>query len=144
MVDPRHVGICLRSFMLLPPPPPQTGLYHDQRNYSSLTKTKATPPTSTSTYRPRVGRQHFDICMVWRVGHKRRGGSLSTFWFMQFYTHIYLYIYKYRYSHRRDSLVQYYTVLLDLYYWTVTTGPLLLDPHYWTFTSHSLSELNSA
>ncbi|XP_056290902.1 leucine-rich repeat flightless-interacting protein 2 isoform X10 [Pseudoliparis swirei] len=31
-----------------------TGLYHDQRNYSSLTKTKATPPTSTSTYRPRA------------------------------------------------------------------------------------------
>ncbi|TNN46440.1 Leucine-rich repeat flightless-interacting protein 2 [Liparis tanakae] len=45
-----------------------TGLYHDQRNYSSLTKTKATPPTSTSTstYRPRVGPQHLDICMVWR------------------------------------------------------------------------------
>jgi len=114
------------GLLVTAPPPPQTGLYHDQRNYSSLTKTKATPPTSTSTYRPRVGRQHFDICMVWRVGHKRRGGSLSTFWFMQFYTHIYLYIYKYRYSHRRDSLVQYYTVLLDLYYWTLTTGPLLL------------------
>ncbi|XP_075932683.1 leucine-rich repeat flightless-interacting protein 2 isoform X15 [Anarhichas minor] len=30
-----------------------TGLYHDQRNYSSLTKTKPTPPPSTSTYRPR-------------------------------------------------------------------------------------------
>ncbi|XP_033468288.1 leucine-rich repeat flightless-interacting protein 2 isoform X11 [Epinephelus lanceolatus] len=31
-----------------------TGLYHDQRNYSSLTKTKATPPPSTSTYQPRL------------------------------------------------------------------------------------------
>ncbi|XP_031731408.1 leucine-rich repeat flightless-interacting protein 2 isoform X5 [Anarrhichthys ocellatus] len=31
-----------------------TGLYHDQRNYSSLTKTKPTPPPSTSTYRPRA------------------------------------------------------------------------------------------
>ncbi|XP_049926971.1 leucine-rich repeat flightless-interacting protein 2 isoform X11 [Epinephelus moara] len=31
-----------------------TGLYHDQRNYSSLTKTKATPPPSTSTYQPRA------------------------------------------------------------------------------------------
>ncbi|KAM6922373.1 leucine-rich repeat flightless-interacting protein 2 isoform 4-T4 [Lycodopsis pacificus] len=31
-----------------------TGLYHDQRNYTSLTKTKPTPPPSTSTYRPRA------------------------------------------------------------------------------------------
>ncbi|XP_034407113.1 leucine-rich repeat flightless-interacting protein 2 isoform X3 [Cyclopterus lumpus] len=31
-----------------------TGLYHDQRNYTSLTKTKPTPPTSTSTYHPRL------------------------------------------------------------------------------------------
>ncbi|XP_049455951.1 leucine-rich repeat flightless-interacting protein 2 isoform X2 [Epinephelus fuscoguttatus] len=31
-----------------------TGLYHDQRNYSSLMKTKATPPPSTSTYQPRA------------------------------------------------------------------------------------------
>ncbi|KAL3050037.1 hypothetical protein OYC64_012153 [Pagothenia borchgrevinki] len=32
------------------------GLYHDQRNYTSLTKTKPTPPssTSTSTYTPRA------------------------------------------------------------------------------------------
>ncbi|XP_068423785.1 leucine-rich repeat flightless-interacting protein 2 isoform X1 [Clinocottus analis] len=30
-----------------------TGLYHDQRNYSSLTKTKPTPPP-TSTYHPRA------------------------------------------------------------------------------------------
>ncbi|XP_056290903.1 leucine-rich repeat flightless-interacting protein 2 isoform X11 [Pseudoliparis swirei] len=36
-----------------------TGLYHDQRNYSSLTKTKATPPTSTSTYRPRLSSKRF-------------------------------------------------------------------------------------
>lgn len=34
--------------------PFQTGLYHDQRNYTSLTKTKP-PPPSTSTYQPRVG-----------------------------------------------------------------------------------------
>ncbi|KAM9726290.1 leucine-rich repeat flightless-interacting protein 2 isoform 1-T1 [Menidia menidia] len=32
-----------------------TGLYHDQRNYTSLTKTKAPPLPSTSTYQPRVG-----------------------------------------------------------------------------------------
>ncbi|XP_040905479.1 leucine-rich repeat flightless-interacting protein 2 isoform X2 [Toxotes jaculatrix] len=31
-----------------------TGLYHDQRNYTSLTKTKPTPPPSTSTYQPRA------------------------------------------------------------------------------------------
>ncbi|XP_051277588.1 leucine-rich repeat flightless-interacting protein 2 isoform X1 [Dicentrarchus labrax] len=31
-----------------------TGLYHDQRNYTSLTKTKATPSSSTSTYQPRA------------------------------------------------------------------------------------------
>ncbi|XP_031140061.1 leucine-rich repeat flightless-interacting protein 2 isoform X16 [Sander lucioperca] len=30
-----------------------TGLYHDQRNYTSLTKTKPMPPPSTSTYQPR-------------------------------------------------------------------------------------------
>ncbi|XP_044070240.1 leucine-rich repeat flightless-interacting protein 2 isoform X24 [Siniperca chuatsi] len=30
-----------------------TGLYHDQRNYTSLTKTKAPPLPSTSTYQPR-------------------------------------------------------------------------------------------
>ncbi|XP_070696671.1 leucine-rich repeat flightless-interacting protein 2 isoform X6 [Pempheris klunzingeri] len=32
-----------------------TGLYHDQRNYTSLMKTKPVPPPSTSTYQPRVG-----------------------------------------------------------------------------------------
>ncbi|XP_031140050.1 leucine-rich repeat flightless-interacting protein 2 isoform X7 [Sander lucioperca] len=31
-----------------------TGLYHDQRNYTSLTKTKPMPPPSTSTYQPRA------------------------------------------------------------------------------------------
>ncbi|XP_041804142.1 leucine-rich repeat flightless-interacting protein 2 isoform X2 [Chelmon rostratus] len=31
-----------------------TGLYHDKRNYTSLTKTKAPPPPSTSTYQPRA------------------------------------------------------------------------------------------
>ncbi|XP_039639557.1 leucine-rich repeat flightless-interacting protein 2 isoform X5 [Perca fluviatilis] len=31
-----------------------TGLYHDQRNYTSLTKTKPVPPPSTSTYQPRA------------------------------------------------------------------------------------------
>lgn len=35
--------------------PLQTGLYHDKRNYTSLMKTKAPPPPSTSTYQPRVG-----------------------------------------------------------------------------------------
>ncbi|XP_034754145.1 leucine-rich repeat flightless-interacting protein 2 isoform X16 [Etheostoma cragini] len=30
-----------------------TGLYHDQRNYTSLTKTKPMPPSSTATYQPR-------------------------------------------------------------------------------------------
>lgn len=66
--------------------PFQTGLYHDQRNYTSLTKTKPPPPPSTSTYQPRVGppvnavqlltllymvwlnwsqlRQYIPICMV--------------------------------------------------------------------------------
>ncbi|XP_024152642.1 leucine-rich repeat flightless-interacting protein 2 isoform X2 [Oryzias melastigma] len=31
-----------------------TGLYHDQRNYTSLTKTKAPPLPSTSSYQPRA------------------------------------------------------------------------------------------
>ncbi|XP_034754135.1 leucine-rich repeat flightless-interacting protein 2 isoform X7 [Etheostoma cragini] len=31
-----------------------TGLYHDQRNYTSLTKTKPMPPSSTATYQPRA------------------------------------------------------------------------------------------
>ncbi|XP_078144860.1 leucine-rich repeat flightless-interacting protein 2 isoform X2 [Centroberyx gerrardi] len=31
-----------------------TGLYHDQRNYTSLTKTKPPPPASTSSYQPRA------------------------------------------------------------------------------------------
>nr|XP_040034968.1 leucine-rich repeat flightless-interacting protein 2 isoform X2 [Gasterosteus aculeatus aculeatus] len=31
-----------------------TGLYHDQRTYSSLSKTKPTAPLSTSTYQPRA------------------------------------------------------------------------------------------
>ncbi|XP_078101125.1 leucine-rich repeat flightless-interacting protein 2 isoform X10 [Sander vitreus] len=31
-----------------------TGLYHDQRNYTSLMKTKPMPPPSTSTYQPRA------------------------------------------------------------------------------------------
>ncbi|XP_070696667.1 leucine-rich repeat flightless-interacting protein 2 isoform X2 [Pempheris klunzingeri] len=31
-----------------------TGLYHDQRNYTSLMKTKPVPPPSTSTYQPRA------------------------------------------------------------------------------------------
>nr|XP_043901502.1 leucine-rich repeat flightless-interacting protein 2 isoform X14 [Solea senegalensis] len=31
-----------------------TGLYHDQRNYTSLTKTKPPSPLSTSTYQPRL------------------------------------------------------------------------------------------
>ncbi|XP_037829292.1 leucine-rich repeat flightless-interacting protein 2 isoform X5 [Kryptolebias marmoratus] len=31
-----------------------TGLYHDQRNYTSLTKTKPPPLSSTSTYQPRA------------------------------------------------------------------------------------------
>ncbi|XP_032378419.1 leucine-rich repeat flightless-interacting protein 2 isoform X1 [Etheostoma spectabile] len=31
-----------------------TGLYHDQRNYTSLTKTKPLPPSSTATYQPRA------------------------------------------------------------------------------------------
>ncbi|XP_067382508.1 leucine-rich repeat flightless-interacting protein 2 isoform X19 [Channa argus] len=31
-----------------------TGLYHDQRNYTSLTKTKPPPPPSASTYQPRL------------------------------------------------------------------------------------------
>ncbi|CAK6951830.1 leucine-rich repeat flightless-interacting protein 2 isoform X3 [Scomber scombrus] len=31
-----------------------TGLYHDQRNYSTLTKTKPTPSSTSSTYQPRA------------------------------------------------------------------------------------------
>ncbi|XP_041866003.1 leucine-rich repeat flightless-interacting protein 2 isoform X6 [Melanotaenia boesemani] len=31
-----------------------TGLYHDQRNYTSITKTKAPPLSSTSTFQPRA------------------------------------------------------------------------------------------
>lgn len=41
--------------------PFQTGLYHDQRNYTSLTKTKPPPLLSTSTYHPRVGPPVFAV-----------------------------------------------------------------------------------
>uniref|UniRef100_A0A8C8HPV0 Leucine-rich repeat flightless-interacting protein 2 n=1 Tax=Oncorhynchus tshawytscha TaxID=74940 RepID=A0A8C8HPV0_ONCTS len=34
-----------------------TGLYHDQRNYSSLKNTSKLPPPTTSTYQPRVSRE---------------------------------------------------------------------------------------
>ncbi|XP_029962075.1 leucine-rich repeat flightless-interacting protein 2-like isoform X1 [Salarias fasciatus] len=46
-----------------------TGLYHDQRNYTSLTKTKPSALSSTSSYQPRV-------CRPATAGHSEtRGGS---------------------------------------------------------------------
>ncbi|XP_078032304.1 leucine-rich repeat flightless-interacting protein 2 isoform X2 [Epinephelus lanceolatus] len=50
-----------------------TGLYHDQRNYSSLTKTKATPPPSTSTYQPRAS--IYDDTGLYGSGYSSRAPS---------------------------------------------------------------------
>ena len=50
---------CVAIFLIvcghdaMSPSPFQSGLYHDQRNYSSLQSIK--PPPSTSSYQPRVG-----------------------------------------------------------------------------------------
>uniref|UniRef100_A0A8C7CDD6 Leucine-rich repeat flightless-interacting protein 2 n=1 Tax=Oncorhynchus kisutch TaxID=8019 RepID=A0A8C7CDD6_ONCKI len=47
------VSLCLWSYHTIPLLL-QTGLYHDQRNYSSLKNTSKLPPPTTSTYQPRV------------------------------------------------------------------------------------------
>ncbi|XP_031731401.1 leucine-rich repeat flightless-interacting protein 2 isoform X4 [Anarrhichthys ocellatus] len=58
-----------------------TGLYHDQRNYSSLTKTKPTPPPSTSTYRPRSSSDDDTVSSVSqdRFSRGRRDSVSSDF-----------------------------------------------------------------
>uniref|UniRef100_A0A4W5NVF7 Leucine-rich repeat flightless-interacting protein 2 n=1 Tax=Hucho hucho TaxID=62062 RepID=A0A4W5NVF7_9TELE len=53
------ISPCLSLFMVISyysthPLLLQTGLYHDQRNYSSLKNTTKLPPPTTSTYQPRV------------------------------------------------------------------------------------------
>lgn len=47
------ICLCLRSYHVLPSRRDYTTI--DQRNYTSLTKTKPLPPPSTSSYQPRVG-----------------------------------------------------------------------------------------
>uniref|UniRef100_A0A8C4ES17 Leucine-rich repeat flightless-interacting protein 2 n=1 Tax=Dicentrarchus labrax TaxID=13489 RepID=A0A8C4ES17_DICLA len=58
-----------------------TGLYHDQRNYTSLTKTKATPSSSTSTYQPRSSSDDDTVSSVSqeRVSRGRRDSVSSDF-----------------------------------------------------------------
>ncbi|XP_036979232.1 leucine-rich repeat flightless-interacting protein 2 isoform X9 [Acanthopagrus latus] len=58
-----------------------TGLYHDQRNYTSLTKTKATPPPSTSSYQPRSSSDDDTVSSVSqeRVSRGRRDSVSSDF-----------------------------------------------------------------
>ncbi|XP_044070225.1 leucine-rich repeat flightless-interacting protein 2 isoform X10 [Siniperca chuatsi] len=50
-----------------------TGLYHDQRNYTSLTKTKAPPLPSTSTYQPRAS--IYDDNGLYGSGYSSRASS---------------------------------------------------------------------
>ncbi|XP_067465688.1 leucine-rich repeat flightless-interacting protein 2 isoform X5 [Thunnus thynnus] len=49
------------------------GLYHDKRNYTSLTKTKPPPPPSTSTYQPRAS--IYDDTSLYGSGHSSRASS---------------------------------------------------------------------
>ncbi|XP_074502828.1 leucine-rich repeat flightless-interacting protein 2 isoform X9 [Sebastes fasciatus] len=58
-----------------------TGLYHDQRNYTSLTKTKPTPPPSTSTYQPRSSSDDDTVSSVSqdRFSRGRRDSVSSDF-----------------------------------------------------------------
>ncbi|XP_039639564.1 leucine-rich repeat flightless-interacting protein 2 isoform X11 [Perca fluviatilis] len=58
-----------------------TGLYHDQRNYTSLTKTKPVPPPSTSTYQPRSSSDDDTVSSVSqeRFGRGRRDSVSSDF-----------------------------------------------------------------
>nr|XP_046257431.1 leucine-rich repeat flightless-interacting protein 2 isoform X5 [Scatophagus argus] len=58
-----------------------TGLYHDQRNYTSLTKTKALPPPSSSTYQPRSSSDDDTVSSVSqeRVSRGRRDSVSSDF-----------------------------------------------------------------
>ncbi|XP_031140056.1 leucine-rich repeat flightless-interacting protein 2 isoform X11 [Sander lucioperca] len=58
-----------------------TGLYHDQRNYTSLTKTKPMPPPSTSTYQPRSSSDDDTVSSVSqeRLGRGRRDSVSSDF-----------------------------------------------------------------
>ncbi|XP_067465685.1 leucine-rich repeat flightless-interacting protein 2 isoform X3 [Thunnus thynnus] len=49
------------------------GLYHDKRNYTSLTKTKPPPPPSTSTYQPRAS--IYDDTSLYGSGHSSRAPS---------------------------------------------------------------------
>ncbi|XP_032378429.1 leucine-rich repeat flightless-interacting protein 2 isoform X9 [Etheostoma spectabile] len=56
-----------------------TGLYHDQRNYTSLTKTKPLPPSSTATYQPRSSSDDDTVSSVSqeRFGRGRRDSVLD-------------------------------------------------------------------
>ncbi|XP_044070241.1 leucine-rich repeat flightless-interacting protein 2 isoform X25 [Siniperca chuatsi] len=56
-----------------------TGLYHDQRNYTSLTKTKAPPLPSTSTYQPRSSSDDDTVSSVSqeRFSRGRRDSALD-------------------------------------------------------------------
>ncbi|XP_044070239.1 leucine-rich repeat flightless-interacting protein 2 isoform X23 [Siniperca chuatsi] len=58
-----------------------TGLYHDQRNYTSLTKTKAPPLPSTSTYQPRSSSDDDTVSSVSqeRFSRGRRDSASSDF-----------------------------------------------------------------
>ncbi|XP_034754139.1 leucine-rich repeat flightless-interacting protein 2 isoform X11 [Etheostoma cragini] len=58
-----------------------TGLYHDQRNYTSLTKTKPMPPSSTATYQPRSSSDDDTVSSVSqeRFGRGRRDSVSSDF-----------------------------------------------------------------
>ncbi|XP_063730951.1 leucine-rich repeat flightless-interacting protein 2 isoform X9 [Eleginops maclovinus] len=57
------------------------GLYHDQRNYTSLTKTKPTTPSSTSTYTPRSSSDDDTVSSVSqeRFNRGRRDSVSSDF-----------------------------------------------------------------
>ncbi|XP_071337117.1 leucine-rich repeat flightless-interacting protein 2 isoform X3 [Trachinotus anak] len=58
-----------------------TGLYHDQRNYTSLTKTKPPPSLSTSTYQPRSSSDDDTVSSVSqeRFSRGRRDSASSDF-----------------------------------------------------------------
>lgn len=71
--------------------PLQTGLYHDQRNYTSLTKTKPTPPASTSTYQPRVGPPDI-VLQLTTLSYTSWCGETRASWgsiFLSFIGHLY-------------------------------------------------------
>ncbi|XP_044228021.1 leucine-rich repeat flightless-interacting protein 2 isoform X3 [Thunnus albacares] len=57
------------------------GLYHDKRNYTSLTKTKPPPPPSTSTYQPRSSSDDDTVSSISqeRFRRGRRDSASSDF-----------------------------------------------------------------